>query len=310
MRPLAAVAGAHPNIPKPRRLSFTWAVFWGCVCALGFAAIVGSAAAAERQVGAAKIVVHNVTGVFGSTQPPVVLQAGIDVFQNEIIKTDENSAARLVFQDQSELSIGASSEIILDRFVYDPDPSKSVVAFSVLNGVARFATGSLPKSSYSINTPTALVGVRGTILTITVTRKRSGEECPEERRKGTGGGTRRENREGTRENCPDVSTQVNTENGTAVVTAGGTTVLVNAGESTTVPAGSQPSSPFASSAATGASAVAEMNSLLEQAALQTPSAPGLSNDASVPLLNQPSPPQPSAQPAQNCVSPSGPGGRC
>ena len=49
-----------------------------------------------------------------------MLRAGIDVFANEIVKTAENSAAVLVFQDKTELSIGADPEIVLDRLCSTP----------------------------------------------------------------------------------------------------------------------------------------------------------------------------------------------
>src|SRR5579863_6292542 len=91
MTPPATVGGAAPRGPKRLRLTPAWTMLIACVCALGFMAIAADAAAAERQIGAAKLVVHNVTGALGSEAPPVVLRAGIDVFQNEIIKTDQNS---------------------------------------------------------------------------------------------------------------------------------------------------------------------------------------------------------------------------
>src|SRR5690349_22042895 len=109
-----AVTGAHPNDLKSRRLSLGQALLWACACVAGFAAMLGGAVAAEKNIGAASRVVHLVTGALSSTEEPAVLRVGIDVFANEIVKTGENSAALLVFQDKTELSIGADSEIVLD----------------------------------------------------------------------------------------------------------------------------------------------------------------------------------------------------
>ena len=58
--------------------------------------------------------------------------------QNEVIDTADQSASRVVFQDKTELSVGPQSSVVLDRFVFDPDPSKSAVAISIAKGVARF----------------------------------------------------------------------------------------------------------------------------------------------------------------------------
>src|SRR5580704_1800432 len=134
----AAFATAYPIGLMFRRLSLGRAILWAWACAAGFAAMLGGAAAAEQHIGAANRVVHLVTGVLSSAEAPAVLRAGIDVFANEVVKTGENSAALLVFEDKTELSIGADSEIVLDRFVFDPDPAKSAVAVSILAGVARF----------------------------------------------------------------------------------------------------------------------------------------------------------------------------
>jgi len=90
------------------------------------------------------------------------------VFSNEKISTDTSSAVRLVFLDNSIISIGANSSVTLDKFVFDPSGRKSQVALSLSKGVMRFVTGDLSKERYSIRTPTATMGIRGTVLEITV----------------------------------------------------------------------------------------------------------------------------------------------
>ncbi|MBL6952948.1 MAG: FecR domain-containing protein [Alphaproteobacteria bacterium] len=90
------------------------------------------------------------------------------VFSNEKISTDTSSAVRLIFLDNSIISIGANSSVTLDKFVFDPSGRKSRVALSLSKGVMRFVTGNLSKERYSIRTPTATMGIRGTILEITV----------------------------------------------------------------------------------------------------------------------------------------------
>ncbi|HZT89781.1 MAG TPA: FecR domain-containing protein [Stellaceae bacterium] len=168
--------------------------------------------AAAQQIGAARIVVNQVTGTPPAAQP-VTLRAGIDVVQNEIIDTAASSACRVVFQDNTELSVGASSQVKLDRFVFDPNPSKSAVAISMAKGVARFSTGLLPKENYQITTPGATIGIRGTVLMLTVSAR-------------------------------GVST-ISVESGSAYVTGAGRTVTVLAGQSTLVVPGSPPTTPVA-----------------------------------------------------------------
>jgi FecR-like protein len=176
--------------------------------------LASSAALADQQIGAAAVVVNNVTGTLATTRQPAVLRAGIDVFQSETIDTADNSASRVVFQDRTELSIGPMSQVVLDRFVFDPNPAASAVAVSLAKGVARFSTGVLPKPDYTIRTPSCGIGVRGTILTAIVSAERA--------------------------------SSISVQEGAATVTAQGVTVNVNAGQTTYVPFGQPPSQPFTS----------------------------------------------------------------
>lgn len=177
-------------------------------------ALGGSAVAADGQIGAAAQVVNSVTGTLAATRETQLLRAGIDVFQNELINTGDDSASRVAFQDRTQLSIGPQSSVVLDRFVFDPDPSKSAVAISIAKGVARFSTGLLPKPDYALSTPSAQIGVRGTVLTVTVSTAKA--------------------------------TTVSVESGVALVTGAGVTVTVNAGYSTLVRFGQPPSRPVPS----------------------------------------------------------------
>jgi FecR-like protein len=204
----------------------------GAAALLLIAAIPLQAAAADQQIGAAALVVNSVTGTLATTRERTTLRAGIDVFQNEAIDTGETSASRVVFQDQTELSIGALSEVVLDRFVFDPDPSRSQVAVSIAKGVARFSTGLLPKPDYVLRTPVATIGIRGTRLTITVSATKA--------------------------------TTVSVESGTAFVTAQGRTVTVDAGFSSLVEPG-RPPTPAVPSPPPPFIAI-QMNALLDAAA--------------------------------------------
>jgi mannose-6-phosphate isomerase-like protein (cupin superfamily) len=172
-------------------------------------------AAPGAEIGSPVIIVNTVTGTL-KTQEPRVLRVGVDLFADEIVRTAEKSAARIVFRDQSKLEIGPLSEVVLDRFVYDPNRSDSDVAVSIAKGIARFTTGVLRHENYRISTPAATIGVRGTILNL-----RSDER----------------------------GTWVHVEDGSVTVTARGITVVVNAGQATFVPIGGPPETPMTAASA-------------------------------------------------------------
>ena len=92
-------------------------------------------------------------------------------------KPPRKASPALSFEDQTKLEIGALSEVVLDRFVYDPNRSDSEVAVSIAKGIARFTTGVLRHESYKINTPAATIGVRGTVLDLRSRRARNVGLC-------------------------------------------------------------------------------------------------------------------------------------
>ena len=90
------------------------------------------------------------------------------MLQNEVIKTSADSASELVFRDDTTLTIGPNAEITLDTFVFDPDPAKGKVIINQTIGTIRFVSGKLAQAAYEIRTPTATIGIRGTVFTVTI----------------------------------------------------------------------------------------------------------------------------------------------
>ncbi len=56
----------------------------------------------------------------------------------------------------------------LDLFVYSGQASAQKMTVNLAKGIFRFTTGALDKRAYVISTPTASIGVRGTVLDIGV----------------------------------------------------------------------------------------------------------------------------------------------
>src|SRR5436309_13462568 len=80
--------------------------------------------------------------------------------------------ARLVFRDDTNLSLGPGSTLKLDRTVFD-DPKPGDIAIKLTQGAFRFVTGNSEKEAYVIKTPIATMGVRGTTLDILVKKRRN-----------------------------------------------------------------------------------------------------------------------------------------
>jgi hypothetical protein len=99
------------------------------------------------------------------------LAPGSELHASETVRTGDAGKADLVFVDRTNLTVGPTSEIVLDKFVYDPVGNKGKVVLQTTRGAFRFVTGTQDHSAYQINTPYGSLGVRGTAFTCEVKPK-------------------------------------------------------------------------------------------------------------------------------------------
>jgi hypothetical protein len=118
--------------------------------------------AAQQDIGAATVVLNKVDGTL--EKGPVEIVQGDGVFRDEGVHTNPDSSAKLVLRDNTNLSVGPNSSVKLDRFVYAGPAQSGTIAVNIAKGAFRFATGNAEKQAYMINTPTATLGVRGTVF--------------------------------------------------------------------------------------------------------------------------------------------------
>ena len=82
----------------------------------------------------------------------------------------------VTFRDETTIRLTEHSNVVIDEFVFDPNPSKSSMALNFVKGTGRFISSKkprIPKDNITIRTHSAVVGIRGTDFTITV--KETGE---------------------------------------------------------------------------------------------------------------------------------------
>ena len=144
------------------------------VCCLSLGALINcvdGVYAAQPDIGSAALAKNDVSRELSGANGPV--DVGDPVFSDEIVRTGADSATKLVFRDSTNLAVGPKSRVVLDRFVYDPSQPSEGLGVTLAKGVFRFTTGSLQKSAYTVTTPTAVIGVRGTVFDGEVTAHRT-----------------------------------------------------------------------------------------------------------------------------------------
>ncbi len=102
----------------------------------------------------------------GASRKPIYLHDA--VFADEVVETIRNGGLHILFRDDTDLRLGSASTMTLDKFIYNPDTNAGELVASMSRGVFRFITGKIKKQGVSLKTPTSLIGIRGTDLTVVV----------------------------------------------------------------------------------------------------------------------------------------------
>jgi hypothetical protein len=126
-----------------------------------------SPGAAQPTIGNAITTKDQVEGQTDTGTQTIV--TGNPVYLNEVVRTGVTGKAELLFADRTNLTIAPVTVIRLDKFVYDPSAGTGVVELVADSGAFRFITGVQDHKDYTIKTPFATMGVRGTEFDVVVT---------------------------------------------------------------------------------------------------------------------------------------------
>jgi len=89
----------------------------------------------------------------------------------DVVTTGVDSSVGITMNDDSLLSAGANSRLVLDRFVHDPATNQGRFNVSLNRGTLAVISGRIAKQSpdaMTVRTPAAILGVRGTEFAVQV----------------------------------------------------------------------------------------------------------------------------------------------
>ena len=93
------------------------------------------------------------------------------VFEADVLRTGADGRLGVTLHDDTRVSLGPVSEVRLDRFSYASAEGGMQLVLKFMRGVAAYVSGRIAKispDSIRLETPSAIVGVRGTTLGIRV----------------------------------------------------------------------------------------------------------------------------------------------
>jgi len=136
------------------------------VLCLGIAALAGLALIVPTNpVKAEKV------GVAAAVKPDAFsegneIKIGNSVFYNQRINTTGEGLVQVLLVDGSTFTVGPGSDLVIDKFVYDPAKKQGEVVASFSKGVLRFVGGKISKNEggVTVNTPSGALAIRGGML--------------------------------------------------------------------------------------------------------------------------------------------------
>jgi hypothetical protein len=93
------------------------------------------------------------------------LKVGSTVAAGERVRTGPDAMAILVFTDEGRISLRADSELLIRHYEIDPTGAKTRIELELIKGTVRQISGQASRAQperYRLNTPIAVIGVRGT----------------------------------------------------------------------------------------------------------------------------------------------------
>ena len=142
-------------------------------CAVVLTALVAASSPAAAQqptpAGRIKIVVGTAFVVHERREMPATV--GTIVYETDSLITGPDGRVGVTLRDETRISLGPRSEVLLDRFLYSPADGQLAFVLSVVRGLATYVSGRIAKLSpdaVRLETPAAIVGVRGTRIAFRV----------------------------------------------------------------------------------------------------------------------------------------------
>jgi hypothetical protein len=135
--------------------------------ALAVVAVAGPAAAEPSVAGRIDRLAGTAVILRAGAQVP--LKTGDTVLETDVLRTGPDGRIGVTLKDDTRLSLGPASEVRVEKFLYSPQEGKIGLALRVVRGLVAYVSGRIAKiapDAVRLETPAAIVGVRGTTLVI------------------------------------------------------------------------------------------------------------------------------------------------
>ena len=136
--------------------------------ALCLPAVSGTAIAGET-IGVVRTASGDATVTRGEKTDPAV--PGLKLMVGDTLSTGRDGSLGIILRDDSSLSIGPESRLVLRTFLFSPSEGKYDLVARITRGTMAYLSGLIGKlapEKARFETPTATIGIRGTRFAVKV----------------------------------------------------------------------------------------------------------------------------------------------
>lgn len=104
-------------------------------------------------------------------------QPGLRLEPLDILRTGADGTLGVMLRDDTRISLGPGSEVVLDEFLFAPAQGELSLVVRMIRGIVQFISGEISKLAperVRFETPVGVVGIRGTRFLVKI----EGEEAP------------------------------------------------------------------------------------------------------------------------------------
>jgi hypothetical protein len=128
----------------------------------------GVASAAEI-AGRVKTASGSATLISGTVRTPATVGAAVSM--GDVVETGADGSVGITFRDASRVSVGPSSRMVIDDFVFSPKTENYGLTTRLQEGTLFYVSGLIAKlapQKTAVATPDGTIGIRGTRLLVSV----------------------------------------------------------------------------------------------------------------------------------------------
>jgi len=102
---------------------------------------------------------------------PLKAEANMKILKGDHIRTGKNGKVGMIFEDDTVVSVGPNSRIVIEDFLFQPSEKRLSFITRIVQGTVSYLSGQIAKIAPAvvrIETPHATVGLRGTHVLVKV----------------------------------------------------------------------------------------------------------------------------------------------